>query len=149
MLEINKINLFSVKDARGVLTAVEGGVDIPFEIKRVFYMHHVVKGAARGGHAHRDTDQIAIAVSGSINILLSDGEQEVSVTLDDPSCGLYLPRMTWTALQDFGDNGVCLVLASSHYDMNKSIRDWGSYLTELNLMYRLEPHFDSLKSWNE
>ena len=57
MLEINKINLFSVKDARGVLTAVEGGVDIPFEIKRVFYMHHVVKGAARGGHAHRDTDQ--------------------------------------------------------------------------------------------
>lgn len=124
------IKLHSACDDRGCLTAIEGGQMIPFEVKRVFYMHNVAKGADRGGHAHRDTDQFAVAVHGSLKIIVSDGLESRSVILDNPGWGITLPRLTWTSLVDFSEGAVCMVLASTHYDRSKSIRTWSEYLVE-------------------
>lgn len=128
--DIAWINLRSICDDRGCLTAIEGGKSIPFEVKRVFYMHNVFQGADRGGHAHRDTDQFAVAVYGSLKIIVSDGLESRTVILDNPGWGITLPRLTWTSLVDFSDGAVCMVLASTHYDRSKSIRTWTEYLVE-------------------
>ena len=122
------MDLHSVSDERGCLTAIEGGRMIPFDIKRVFYMHNVTKGSNRGGHAHQDTDQLAVAVHGSLKIIVSDGLESRSIILDDPRWGIILPRLTWVSLLDFSDDAVCMVLASTNYDRSKSIRTWSEYL---------------------
>lgn len=126
-------------DERGCLTAIESNCEAPFDIKRVFYMHDVVPGADRGGHAHRDTDQVAVAVHGQLNIVVSDGHESTIILLNHPGWGIYLPRMTWTRLMNFSLGAVCLVLASTHYDRSKSIRTWNEYLTILSI-----PQFDEL-----
>jgi dTDP-4-dehydrorhamnose 3,5-epimerase-like enzyme len=125
-------------DERGCLTAIEGEQHIPFSIDRIFYMHDVVPGAGRGGHAHRDTDQLAVAVHGSMKIMVSDGQEARVVVLDHPGWGIYLPRLTWTSLTDFSEGAVCLVLASTHYDRSKSIRTWPEYLQERGIPSRPE-----------
>ena len=130
---IKWINLNSVSDDRGSLTAIESGQKINFDIKRVFYIHDVEKGADRGGHSHRDTDQLAVAVHGSLKIVISDGVDSRLVILDSPEWGIMLPRMTWASLFDFSEGAVCLVLSSTHYDRSKSIRTWSEYLAERNL----------------
>ena len=124
--ELRWIDLPSVRDDRGVLTAIEGGRDIPFEIRRLFYMHHVT--ADRGGHAHRDTDQVIVALAGRFRLELSDGQRSETYTMDDPTRGLYTPRMLFIRLFELSPDAVCLVLASSHYDIGKSIRSWEEYL---------------------
>ena len=118
-------------DERGSLTVIEGGYDIPFDIKRAFYIHDVVDD--RGGHTHLETDQFAIAVHGKLKILVSDGKESRVVILDSAEYGVYLPRMTWTKLMDFSADAVCLVLSSTHYDMDKSIRTWEGYLAHRNI----------------
>ena len=123
------IDLPSHHDSRGVLTAVEGNIDIPFNIERIFYMHHVV--ADRGGHAHTDTDQVIVASSGSFKVDLSDGTAVETYELNDATKGLYVPRMVFIDLHAFSVDAVCLVLASTHYDMSKSVRSWQQYLTAL------------------
>jgi hypothetical protein len=120
------VELPSSVDARGVLTSIEGGQDIPFEIKRIFYMHHIVTD--RGGHAHTDTEQVVTAAAGRFKMDLSDGVNTQSYVLDDPTRGVYTPPMVFIRLYDFSPGAVCLVLASTHYDIAKSIRSWEAYL---------------------
>jgi len=120
------VELPSRVDGRGVLTSVEGQIDVPFEIKRVFYMHHIITD--RGGHAHADTDQVVIAAAGRFKMDLSDGTNTQTYVLDDPTRGVYTPRMVFIRLYDFSPGAVCLVLASTHYDISKSIRSWEDYL---------------------
>ena len=120
------VELPSQVDARGVLTSIEGQIDVPFEIKRVFYMHHVITD--RGGHAHADTDQVVIAAAGRFKMDLSDGTNTQTYVLDDPTRGVYTPRMVFIRLYDFSPGAICLVLASTHYDISKSIRSWEDYL---------------------
>jgi hypothetical protein len=120
------INLPSNVDQRGVLTSVESRLDIPFEIKRIFYMHHIVTD--RGGHAHKDTHQVIVAAAGTFKVDLSDGTSSQTHVFDDPTRGLYTPPMVFIHLYDFSPGAVCLVLASTHYDMSKSIRSWEAYL---------------------
>jgi dTDP-4-dehydrorhamnose 3,5-epimerase-like enzyme len=127
--EIRWIDLPAVTDDRGTLTAVEATVDIPFEIRRIFYMHHIA--ADRGGHAHRDTDQVVIGISGRHVIEVKDAQRSLRFVLDDPDKGLYLPRMTFTSLLEFSPGAVSLVLASTHYDRNRSIRTFEEYLALL------------------
>lgn len=123
------ISLPSNKDTRGVLTSIESGRDIPFAIKRIFYMHHIVSD--RGGHAHRDTDQVVIALSGRFTIALSDGFEKKTFEMDDPTKGIYIPRMIFIEMYDFSPGAVCCVLASTHYDIRKSIRSWEDYRNAL------------------
>ena len=124
--DIQKIALPSVTDNRGVLTSIESGASIPFEIKRIFYMHHIILD--RGGHAHIDTDQVIIAMSGSMKVKVFDGESEEVYVLDDCTEGLYTPRLTFCDLYDFSPGAVCLVLANTHYDMSRSLRSKEDYL---------------------
>jgi hypothetical protein len=127
-LLIQQLNFDSFSDERGILTAVEGSSSIPFNIERVFFMHHVPADVDRGGHAHRYTKQVLIACHGSMDIICSDGVSEFSITLDDPNKGILVPEMIWTNLKNFKNNGVCMVLANTHYVMNHSIRTWDEYL---------------------
>jgi dTDP-4-dehydrorhamnose 3,5-epimerase-like enzyme len=120
------IDLPSSIDARGILTSVEGGIDIPFDIKRVFYMHRI--NTDRGDHAHRDTEQVVVAASGSFKMDLCDGTDTRTYLLDDAMRGVYMPPMVFVKLYDFSPDAVCMVLASTHYDIAKSIRSWDEYL---------------------
>jgi dTDP-4-dehydrorhamnose 3,5-epimerase-like enzyme len=120
------ITLPSITDSRGTLTSIEGELDIPLSIKRIFYMHHI--SSPRGGHAHIDTDQIVIASSGSFKLNLSDGVNTETYELDNATLGLYIPRMIFIRIYDFSDDAVCMVLANTHYDISKSIRNWDEYM---------------------
>ncbi|QWD17939.1 WxcM-like domain-containing protein [Polynucleobacter paneuropaeus] len=130
---IKWIQVSTHADERGSLSAIESNAAIPFEIKRIFYMHHIVIGADRGGHAHLETDQFAIALHGSVRVRVSDGINSKVFFLNSPSWGIYLPKLTWTDLYDFSDEAVCLVLASTHYDRSKSLRTWEEFLKARNL----------------
>lgn len=117
-------------DVRGALTSIEGeGNDIPIDIKRIFYMHHVVDN--RGGHAHIDTDQILIGISGSFKLKVFDGKETQEYVMDDCTKGVYVPRLTFTDMYDFTPDAVCLVLANTHYDMGKSLRTMDAYVSYL------------------
>ena len=124
--QVKFIALPSVADARGVLTAIEGTRDIPFEIKRIFYMHHIVQD--RGGHAHRDTDQVVIAAAGSFSLEVFDGKETRRFDMNDPTQGLYIPRMIFISMTHFAPGSVCLVIANSYYDMSRSFRSREDYL---------------------
>lgn len=119
------IDLHTAYDTRGMLTSIEEILDIPIEIKRIFYMHHVAED--RGGHAHIDTDQIVIPIHGTFKVQLYDGVELLEYIMDDCMKGLYIPRLTFTNLYDFSLDAVCLVLANTHYDMSKSLRSLETY----------------------
>lgn len=123
------IDLKTIGDSRGALTAVESVLDIPFEIKRVFYIHHV--SADRGGHAHIDTDQVLIPIYGSLKVKLFNGKETEEYLMDDCTKGLYIPRLYFTDMYEFAPETVCLVLSSTHYDMGRSLRSMETYLTYL------------------
>jgi hypothetical protein len=118
--DIRWIELNSIQDERGSLTVAEVNGIIPFEIKRIFLVHDVVKD--RGGHAHRDTDQVLIAVSGGLTVRAYDGEMFHEFSLHNPTKGLFIPRMIFVDLISFSSGAVCLCLANTHYDMSMSIR---------------------------
>lgn len=132
MINVRWIKLNSVLDKRGRLTSLEGDSDIPFSINRVFYMHDIIDGSERGGHTHIETDQFAIAIHGSVNLVLSNGKKSVEVELNDPTWGIFMPKLTWVRLYNFKNDAVCIVLANTHYDINKSIRTWSEYLSYLD-----------------
>src|SRR4051812_35466638 len=107
--KIRWMNLQTNRDPRGVLTAIEAGQHAPFEIKRVFYMHDILED--RGGHAHRDTEQLIVPVHGQFKMDLSDGRQTITHRFDDATKGLYLPPMVFMRnIYDFSPGAVCLVL---------------------------------------
>jgi hypothetical protein len=125
---VSWIDLPSVSDNRGTLTSIEENLDIPFCIKRIFYMHQILSD--RGGHAHRYTDQVAIASSGAFLFNLYDGSSKQSFRLDNPLKGLYIPRMLFIEIFQEVPDSVCLVLANTHYDKNQSIRTYQEFLDE-------------------
>ena len=120
------IALPSHADDRGVLTAIESGQDVPFEIARVYFVHHVI--AERGGHAHRDTQQVVTAVHGRCELVLSDGTRERVFTLDDPGRGVLVGPMLFIRMRDFAPGTVVASMASTHYDKNRSLRTWDAFL---------------------
>lgn len=131
--DVNELAFADVGDDRGRLTAVESGVHVPFAIARVFYVHDVAAGVPRGGHAHRDTDQVITAVTGNLTLAVSDGRRWRRFGLGEAARGVYVPRMLWVDLLDFSQGAVCLVFASTIYDQSKSLRTWKSYLGAMDL----------------
>jgi dTDP-4-dehydrorhamnose 3,5-epimerase-like enzyme len=123
------IDIKTTQDPRGCLSSLEEINDIPIEIKRIFYMHNVTTD--RGGHAHIDTDQVIIAISGTFKIKLYNGSNTKEYVMNDCTKGLYVPRLTFTTLYDFSPKAVCLVLANTYYDMKKSLRNMHDYLEYL------------------
>lgn len=122
------IDLPRVTDPRGNLTFIEGGRHIPFEIRRVYYLYDVPGGAERGGHAHRELEQVIIAMSGSFDVVLDDGTQQRRVHLNRSYHGLYVCPMVWRELDNFSSGSVCLVLASNPYDEADYFRDYEAFL---------------------
>ena len=122
------INLKKISDPKGNLTPIEGGDDIPFEIRRVYYTYDIPGGETRGGHAHVHLQQFIIAVSGSFDVVLDDGKGRASFFLNRSYYGLYVPPMVWRDLANFSSGSVCFVLASEHYDEADYIRDYDDFL---------------------
>ncbi len=122
------INLPKITDARGNLTFVEGGNQIPFDIQRVYYLYDVPGGAERGGHAHKDLHQVIIAMSGSFDVLLDDGTNKKRVHMNRSYTGLYVCPMIWRELDNFSSGSVLMVLASNKYDESDYYRDYADFL---------------------
>ena len=119
-------------DERGSLVVAEGGgQDIPFEIKRVFYMYGSDPTIVRGQHANRKTEFVLINVSGTSKVKVDNGEEQAVIELNRPRMGLYLKTMLWKDMYDFSSDSVLLVLASEHYDGGEYIRDYEEYLKEI------------------
>ncbi len=115
-------------DHRGQLIAIEAQKDLPFAVKRVYYIYDTLAGVRRGFHAHKCLQQVLICVSGSCKIHLDDGTETAEVLLDKPSEGLYIANNMWREMYDFSPGAVLLVLASAHYDEADYIRNYEDFL---------------------
>jgi hypothetical protein len=121
------IELPKFVDPRGNLTFIEGGGHIPFEIKRIYYLYDVPGGSDRGQHAHKKLQQFVIAMSGSFDICLSDGDRKRRFHLNRSYYGLYVCPMMWRTIDNFSSGSVCLVLASEPYDSSDYIRSYDEF----------------------
>ncbi|WP_129022222.1 sugar 3,4-ketoisomerase [Edaphocola flava] len=122
------IQLRKIKNRSGNITAVENGDDIPFDVKRVFYLYDIPGGESRGAHAHKECHQFLIAASGSYEVLLDDGKVKRQVLLNRPDIGLHIPPGIWASEVNFSSGSVCLVLASHTYNEADYIRDYDIFL---------------------
>ena len=127
-MEIKKYKFQSHGDNRGQLIAIEECKDIPFDIKRVYYMYDTVNETIRGKHAHKSLEQILICTSGSCKILLDDGKNKKIVELNKPYEGIYISNAIWREMYDFSRDAVLMVLASNYYDESDYIRDYNEFL---------------------
>ena len=130
--EVRMIEFPQHGDKRGHLVVVEGDSDIPFDIKRIFYIYGSDSTVVRGEHANRKSEFVLINVSGTSKVKVRDGlGHEKVISLDHPHQGIYLPRMVWKEMYDFSSDSVLLVLASEHYDSKEYIRDYADFVSEV------------------
>jgi len=122
------ITLPKIKDRRGNITPIHNAVEVPFNIKRVFYLYDVPGGESRGAHAHRQCHQFLIAASGSYEVLLDDGRTQRLIQLNRPYLGLHVPPMIWASEINFSSGSICLVLASEYYNSDDYIRDYKEFI---------------------
>lgn len=126
------IEFVDLGDERGNLVVIEGeGIDIPFDIKRVFYIYGSDSSVVRGQHANRETEFLLVNVSGTSKVKVDNGHESEIIELNKPRMGLYLSSMLWKDMYDFSEDSVLLVLASRHYDSKEYIRNYEEYLAEL------------------
>jgi len=129
------IQLPKVHNRAGNLTAIENNLTVPFEVNRVYYLYDIPGGEDRGGHAHKELNQLIVAASGSFNILLDDGINKKIVTLNRPDYGLLVVPGIWRELLDFSSGAICLVLASHKYDEDDYERNY-EYFCKLKMQKR-------------
>lgn len=122
------LNFTDLGDERGKLVVIEGGQNVPFEIKRVFYIYGSDSTVVRGEHANRESEFVLINVAGTSKVRITDGKEEIIVELNKPMMGVYIPKMIWKDMYDFSSDSVLLVLASTHYDGNEYLRNYDEYL---------------------
>ena len=128
---IYNCNVFTfpkVHNRAGNITALNNSIDLPFDIQRVYYLYDIPGGELRGGHAHKELQQLIIAVSGSFDITLDDGLNKKTVSLNRPYYGLHVIPGIWRELSNFSSGAICLVLASHKYDEKDYIRDYEEFL---------------------
>ncbi|AUY08594.1 sugar 3,4-ketoisomerase [Aeromonas sp. ASNIH2] len=128
-MKIKLIPLQAHGDERGSLIALEEGKNIPFPVKRVYYLFNTKDGVSRGFHAHKALKQVAIAVRGSCRFVLDDGKERVEVLLDNPAQGLLIESFMWREMHDFSDDCVLMVLADQLYDENDYIRSYDNFIS--------------------
>lgn len=116
-----------IEDPRGNLSVIENNV-IPFEMKRVYYLYDVPSGAERGGHSHKEQHEFLVALSGSFDVILHDGQHEKVVTLNKPFEGLLICNGIWRELKNFSSGAVCLVIASAVFEEDDYIRTFADFL---------------------
>jgi len=138
--DLNKlawIDLVTFSDpARGSLTVVQSGQDIPFSIARIFYIYGSPKECERGAHAHREAEQVFIAVSGSFSLDVTNVHKSNTYTLKEPNRAVYVPPFIWARVHNFTSDAVCLVLTNTGYDPTDYIRDWDEYVSAVEKLTR-------------
>ena len=122
------IKLPKIENRSGNLTSIQNSIEIPFDIKRIFYLYDIPGGKDRGAHAHLECHQFLIAGSGSFDVLLDDGKSKKLVSLNQPYKGLHIPPGIWASEVNFSSGSICLVLASHKYDEKDYIRDYQEFL---------------------
>lgn len=124
--DVRLIEIPKICDLRGNLSVIERDT-IPFVSKRVYYLYDVPSGSERGGHAHKVQQELLVALSGSFDVILNDGEATKKVTLNKPNIGILIPMGIWRELENFSSGSVCLVLASDEFDEGDYIRDYQDF----------------------
>jgi dTDP-4-dehydrorhamnose 3,5-epimerase-like enzyme len=130
--ECKIIDLPKNHQLNGNLTAITNGVEVPFDVKRIYYLYDVPGGNSRGGHAHKALHQIMIALSGSFSVTLDDGQNKKTFMLNQPYQGLLIPPGLWRDLDNFSSGSICMVLASELYDEEDYFRDYNNFLDYKN-----------------
>lgn len=128
---VNFIELPDLGDERGSLVSIESTKNIPFEVKRIYYIFNT-QNKPRGFHAHKNLSQVLICVKGNCKVKLDNGREKDTVLLDSPKQGLLIENLVWREMHDFSDDCVLLVLASNYYDESDYIRDYNEFLNEIN-----------------
>lgn len=128
MKQCRLIDLPRHNDPRGNLSVIEGGVQVPFDIKRVYYLYDVPGGSSRAGHGHLELQQFIIAMSGSFDVIVDDGFERKKIHMNRSYYGLYIPKMMWREIENFSSGAVCLVLASTHYDRDDYYHDYAGFV---------------------
>lgn len=118
-------------DERGKLVVIEGEKDIPFEIKRIFYIYGMDKEVIRGLHSNKKSEFVIINVGGSAKVRLHDGKKEMVIELDRPNKGVYIPKLMWKEMYDFSEECIMLVISNQPYDNGEYIRDFDEFLREV------------------
>ncbi len=131
-MNYKELFLKELGDERGRLVVAESNKDIPFDIKRIFYMYGSEKGVIRGQHANRKSEFVLINVQGTSKVLIDDGKEKNIVILDKPHKGVYLNKMVWKDMYDFSEDSILLVLSNECYDGTEYIRNYDNYLKEVN-----------------
>ncbi len=127
-MDIHVATLPKILDKRGNLSFAENMNQIPFEIRRTYWIYDVPGGTERGGHAYLENMEFVIALSGSFDVLLDDGKETEKISLNRSYYGLLIPKMTWRTMVNFSTNSLALVLSSTEYDPNDYIRDYNEFL---------------------
>ena len=130
IMKANIINIPKIEDPRGNLSVIENDV-LPYEIKRVYYLYDVPSGAERGGHSHKEQQEFLVALSGSFDVILNDGQQQKTVTLNKPFEGLLITNGIWRELKNFSSGAVCLVVASDVFLEEDYIRDFDVFIKSI------------------
>ena len=125
------LQLPAIHNRQGNLTPIHPWIDVPFDIRRIYYLYDVPGGATRGGHAHKELQQLIVSVMGAFDVILDVGNCRKTVHLDRAYYGLYIPKMIWRELDNFSSGAICLVLASLPYDETDYYRDYDEYLRTL------------------
>ena len=123
IMQLNKIH-----NPEGNITIIEGNKNIPFDVKRIYYLYDIPGGESRGGHAHKELRQLIVAASGSFDILLDDGMNKRVVKISRPDYGLIIVPGIWRELMEFSSGAICLVFASHKYDENDYLRDYEGFI---------------------
>jgi oxalate decarboxylase/phosphoglucose isomerase-like protein (cupin superfamily) len=123
------INLPKFLDPRGNLSFIEEDTHLPFKIKRVYWIYDVPGGEYRGGHAFKDTEELIVALSGSFDVVLNDGEKEQRYSLNRSYYGAYVPKMIWRMLENFSTNSLALIISSTDYSEADYLRDFKEFVT--------------------
>jgi dTDP-4-dehydrorhamnose 3,5-epimerase-like enzyme len=126
------IDLPKITDQRGNLSVIEGGNQVPFDIKRVYYLYDVPGGSSRAGHGHKELQQLIVAMSGSFDVIVDDGRQRKKFQLNRSYYGLYIPKGMWREVENFSSGGICLVLASTLYDPSDYFHDYEDFQKYVN-----------------
>lgn len=132
VFDCQMIHLPQLGDRKGHITAVNGVQEIPFDVKRIFYLYDIPGGESRGAHAHKECHQFLVAASGSYEVLIDDGKVKKVFSLNRPTIGLHIPPGIWASEINFSAGAVCLVLASHEYNEKDYIRDYNQYLNYIN-----------------
>ena len=127
MKEVKIINLPKILDLRGNLSFLESNNHVPFEIKRTYWIYDVPGGEIRGSHAFKKSNEFIIALSGSFDVVINDGKNEVKYSLNRSFYGLYVPNMLWRRVENFSTNALALIVSSIPYDQNDYIRNFNEY----------------------